>query len=184
LSVWGALEGSTASARRFRTRLWIHSSMVAAAARMLAARTRGDEANAFTAGLLHDVGKLLLATYRRDDMARIIEAANGGGRSFHAVELELLGLTHTELGAYLLGLWGLPDTVVEAVAFHHAPERLSRRGFDPVGIVYVANQLVAAAERGDGWEASDEEGRRYIEEAGLAHRLEEWRTFAGEVVSE
>jgi putative nucleotidyltransferase with HDIG domain len=160
-----------------------HSARVAKVASRLA-ESPDDRESAFTAGLLHDVGKLLLATYRRDDMARIIETANGGGRSFYAVELELLGLTHTELGAYLLGLWGLPDTVVEAVAFHHAPERLSRRGFDPVGIVYVANQLVAAAERGEGWEASDEEGRRYVEEAGLADRLDEWRTFAGEVVAE
>jgi putative nucleotidyltransferase with HDIG domain len=159
-----------------------HSARVAKVASALPESTE-DRESAFTAGLLHDVGKLLLATYRRDDMARLIEAANCGGRSFHAVERELLGLTHAELGAYLLGLWGLPDTVVEAVAFHHAPERLSRRGFDPVGIVYVANQLVAAGEHGGEWEP-DEEGRAYVDEAGLGDRLDGWRAFAKEVIAE
>jgi HD-like signal output (HDOD) protein len=79
LSVWGALEGNGANARRFRTRLWIHSAMVGSAARMLAERTQVDEADAFTAGLLHDIGKLVLGLRLGDSYWDLLEDALDDG---------------------------------------------------------------------------------------------------------
>jgi len=163
--------------------LAVHSQHVARLASALAV-TPEDRETTFTAGLLHDVGKLLLATHRRDDMARVLAAAEGDARPAHRVELELLGLTHSEVGAYLLGLWGLPDTVVEAVAFHHAPERLSRRRVDPVAAVYLANLLVDAAQRADAEPAPDEPGRAYLQEAGLESELGAWWELTKEVMTQ
>ncbi len=83
---------------------------------------RGPEAElAFTAGLLHDVGSLVLASRLPREYALICEIAEATTRPLHVVETERLGVSHAGLGAYLLGLWGLPHQVLDIVAFHHAP---------------------------------------------------------------
>jgi HD-like signal output (HDOD) protein len=67
-------------------------------------------------------------------------AAGRGCKVFEAEE-ELLGTSHAEIGAYLLGLWGLPNLAVEAIAHHHRPTRVPHSGFDCAAAVYVANLL-------------------------------------------
>jgi HD-like signal output (HDOD) protein/DNA-binding NarL/FixJ family response regulator len=87
------------------------------------ARLPEDAAAAYLAGLLCDVGQLLLE--RADPQRVAFTCAEAARRNVpeHAVELSSWGVTHAELGAYLLGLWGLPFQIVEAVAHHHAPAR-------------------------------------------------------------
>jgi HD-like signal output (HDOD) protein/ActR/RegA family two-component response regulator len=79
-----------------------------------------ESGEAFAAGLLHDVGKLVLAMAMPDRYADVLRRAHDSGRPLYEVEKELLGATHAEAGAYLLALWGLPVPVVEAIAAHHA----------------------------------------------------------------
>jgi HD-like signal output (HDOD) protein len=67
-------------------------------------------------------------------------AAERGCKLFEAEE-ELLGTSHAEIGAYLLGLWGLPNIAVEAIAHHHRPDRISHSGFDCTVAVYMADLL-------------------------------------------
>lgn len=148
LSVWGALEGTSASARRFRTRLWVHSSMVAAAARMLAARTRGDEAAAFTAGLLHDVGKLVLGLRLGESYWELLEDAHDDGGAA-AAEAKSFSCDHATVGAWLLQLWGMPSELVEPVAFHTAPIA-TEIGLDTTSIVAVADRLLHATDAASG----------------------------------
>jgi len=76
---------------------------------------------AFTAGLLHDVGALVLASQLPEEYAAICQAAASTMRPLHVVESEVLGVNHAEAGAYLLALWGLPHEVLDIVGFHHAP---------------------------------------------------------------
>jgi putative nucleotidyltransferase with HDIG domain len=76
---------------------------------------------AFTAGLLHDVGSLVLASRMPQQYAEIREHAEVAGVPIHEVERERLGVSHAQVGAYLLGLWGLPHEVLDIVALHHAP---------------------------------------------------------------
>jgi putative nucleotidyltransferase with HDIG domain len=148
LSVWGALEGSGATARRFRKRLWIHSSMVAAAARMLAERTNRDEAGAFTAGLLHDVGKLVLGLRLGDTYWELLEdAADDGGAA--EVEMAALGCHHATVGGWLLQLWGMPADLVDAVALHAEPLAVDH-GMDTTTIVAVADRLLHATDASSG----------------------------------
>jgi putative nucleotidyltransferase with HDIG domain len=153
LSVWGALEGSSATARGFRKRLWLHSSMVAAAARMLAERTHRDEANAFTAGLLHDVGKLVLGLRLGDTYWELLEqAADDGGAA--EVEQSALSCDHATVGGWLLQLWGMPPDLVEAVALHADPLVLDH-GFDTATIVAVADRLIHATDASSGTARED-----------------------------
>jgi putative nucleotidyltransferase with HDIG domain len=144
LSVWGALDGTSAAARRFRTRLWVHSSMVAVAARMLAERTNHDDASAFTGGLLHDVGKLVLGLRLGDTYWELLEEAideNGAAEA----ERGALSCDHATVGAWLLQLWGMPENLVEAVALH-TDALATHDGLDTTTIVAVADRLLHATD--------------------------------------
>jgi HD-like signal output (HDOD) protein len=103
---------------------------------------------AFAAGLLHDAGKLVLANRMEGAWAEAERCARASGRPIHEVEREVLGANHCEVGAYLLGLWALPHALVEAVAFHHAVERLGDGPVDAVAAVCAANVLAHAVSPG------------------------------------
>lgn len=96
---------------------------------------------AVVAALLHDVGKLVLAMRSPQNLARALSGAAEEKKPEFEVEEELMGVSHAEVGAYLLGIWGLPSPVVEAVAQHHRPERIPHDRLDAVGIVHIANCL-------------------------------------------
>ena len=102
--------------------LQLHCSRVAHLARAIAAEQE-SHFDVFAAGLLHDVGLLVLAAEDRDALAEILAKAEAEGRAVHDVERELRYCGHAEIGAHLLALWGLPCTVTDAVAHHHQPPR-------------------------------------------------------------
>jgi putative nucleotidyltransferase with HDIG domain len=119
-----------------------HSAIVARTAGRLVRSTRRAE-NAFTAGLLHDIGKLVLASEHPDKLEALLAEAHATGRPLHEIEREQNGTTHAEIGAYLLGLWGLPYAVVEAVQRHHLPSAVRPAPLDSTGAVAVVNALLA-----------------------------------------
>jgi HD-like signal output (HDOD) protein len=89
-------------------------------------------ADAFMAGLLHDVGMLVLANACADAYGEVIEAAISSRLRICEVEQAAFQCTHAEVGAYLLGIWGIPNPIVEAVAYHHCPGRCLSQGFSPL----------------------------------------------------
>ena len=91
---------------------------------MLSERIRGQDA--FSAAMLADAGVLVLMSRQPRLFQEIVAEARRSERPLPAVEREVLGVTHAEIGAYLLGIWGLPYSIVEAVAHHHTP-RAPRR---------------------------------------------------------
>jgi putative nucleotidyltransferase with HDIG domain len=147
--------------------LWQHSEKTAMAARAIAlseklTAAKADEA--FLAGVLHDVGKVVFAT----KAARLPRDAS-------AVDIVAqMEAHHAEVGAYLLGLWGFPNSIVEAVAFHHTPNQASEKGFGLAGIVHVADRLVHL--RGENPSASIDSGPQpgYLEGLGVDHCLAKW----------
>lgn len=157
-------------------RVWKHSQSVAELARKICQTMEyGAEtiAHVYTAGLLHDIGKLALALNFEEDYERVIKEAEGKRILVHQAEEQFFGTTHAETGAYLLALWGMPLPIVEAVAGHHWPaERLSK-GAPAIMALRLADQLVNAP--ADLEAILDE----YPSEFGLTQRLEKFRSLLG-----
>ena len=160
--------------------LQAHSQLTAKIAGQIpaSAHVRGV---AVVAGLLHDVGKLVLATRAPAHFTRALEGAEAEGRPLFVVETELMGVSHAEVGAYLLGIWGLPSPVVEAVAHHHHPERVPQDSLDAVGIVYISNILAhQVADRAPAGEslAQMEIDPEYLERLGVSEQFPSWQEMA------
>ena len=153
--------------------LWNHLMKCAETARLIMRAEDADHSYveaAYTAGLLHDVGKLMMADSMPSQFQKVIADAMQRNVPSYEVEMEILGATHAGLAAYLLGLWGLPAPIVEAVAFHHTPERSSLQKFSPLTAVHVANALAHDMDGEDGDLNMD-----YLARIGVADRLEVWR---------
>lgn len=124
--------------------LWRHSLVTGGFARKIALQARQDKSavdRAFIAGLLHDAGKLVLGSTVTDRYNEVLRIVHDENRLVSQVESQVLGTTHAQVGAYLTGLWGLDDTVVEALAYHHRPSACPRQEFGPLAAVHVANIL-------------------------------------------
>jgi len=111
-----------------------------------------------------------------------LRAARESCRPIWEAEQAEFGATHAEVGAYLLGLWGLPNPVVEAVALHHRPGACAERGFSPVIAVHVADVLAHEKQDTIGPMASCEIDRAVLAALGLEQRLDAWRERCAEKV--
>ena len=105
-----------------RRTFWRHAACAATAARALAVACGGDPARAFVAGMLHDIGHLLLMGNLPDIAAHISRRALDAGVPIQTAERELLGYDHCDIGRRLLNHWRLGDAVAEAAGLHHGPE--------------------------------------------------------------
>jgi HD-like signal output (HDOD) protein len=140
--VFSALDASPVAVKRLQD-LQGRSLRKAHFARMLLRESRhADEA--FTAALLLDIGQAVLALSAPDKFEQMIELAQASGRAWHEVEPEVFGAAHPEVGAYLLGLWGLPLDLIEAVAYHHTPSRVQHAHTGMLAAVHVADAVVDA----------------------------------------
>ena len=101
--------------------------------------SKEDIESAYVCGLLHDVGRIVLALQFPDKYKRSLAISNATMRELDEVEKEVIGASHSAVGAYLLGLWGLPDTVVEAVATHHSPAQYTNIGEKFANILHHAD---------------------------------------------
>lgn len=95
------------------------------------------------------------------------------------VEHDILGATHAEVGAYLLGLWGLPNPIVEAVAFHHSPSRSFGEEFTPLTALHVANVLAHERSRTNEGSTVEQLDLTYLAKLGLEERVPAWRDSCG-----
>ena len=116
--------------------MWRHSQQTAIIARAIALhekfpRARAEEA--FLAGMLHDIGRVVFATNGTPSIGM------GGGLSDE--NPDQIEMHHAQVGAYLLGLWAFPSHIVEAVAFHHTPGQRAGAGLDLTALVHIADRL-------------------------------------------
>lgn len=128
---------------------WRHSLGTAVASKMLVEhfRFRGHD-EAFVAGLIHDIGALVCAQYLPGQFRQIMDVMEHTHTSMGEAELEVLGTTHAEIGAWLAQQWSLPPFLVEAIRYHHTPLELlaqpdasEQRGLP--AIVHLADRVAA-----------------------------------------
>jgi len=136
--------------------LQAHARAVAAGAYALA----GDlpwASDAMLAGLLHDIGYWVMLQQCSREMETAVSLSAQKSISLCRAERTVFGATHAEMGAYLLGLWGLPYPILEAVAFHHRPTLAAQSEFDVLAAVAIAQEVLASAEphRGNGCHQQD-----------------------------
>lgn len=156
--------------------LWQHSMNTGMFARTIGvgeklARTAQDEA--FTAGVLHDVGKLILAHNFPDIYADVILRSRTQQRPAVELEQECFGASHAELGAYLLGLWGIGEEVVGAIAYHERPPRTSAPS-RVLAVVYAANALEHMLSGTPGDEATAAADPEILKQLNVAERFAAW----------
>lgn len=129
----------------------------------------------FISGMLHDVGKLVLAANMPDQYNKALNMAKSNNISETEAERQIFGTTHCAIGAYLIGLWGMPDIIVELVAFHHFPADYIINGFIPLTIVHMANGLEHCGNQPDlSAENIPDIDYGYLNDTGLGERIPEW----------
>jgi HD-like signal output (HDOD) protein/ActR/RegA family two-component response regulator len=143
VEVFSAWRSDAAVGELTPTRLQEKAQRTAAAARALASGTTFAD-DALLAGLLHNIGYWVLLQECPQELQRAIHVATTNGTALHVAEQEVIGASHAAIGAYLLGVWGLPYPVIEAVAFQHCPQRVSQTRFDVLAALVTAQSLQAA----------------------------------------
>ncbi len=136
---------------------------------------------AFTAGLLHDIGKLIIAQEKPELIPALVGNSDGLTNSWVNADSErdILGCTHAEVGGGFLNLWGLPTPIVEAVTFHDQPMCIFTREFDAIDIVHVSNYLAHWADsdtRNERVELKLE--REYLKQRNVYDHLDTWKEQA------
>lgn len=167
--------------------LWSHSLSVGSLSRILARHERLPKEQvdqAFMSGMLHDIGKLILASRCPEQYQEVLKAVDSTeDQDLWRVEQSNLGTGHAEVGAYLLGLWGFPDSIVEAVAFHHTPSEHTDHTFGPVAVVHVADALSRTSRRlSDEGQAPEDLDLGLLNRLGLDDKLPAWREACSAVI--
>lgn len=154
--------------------VWFKSAQVGALAKKIAMQETGDKFiadYAYMAGMMMDIGMFVLASNLTDELATAWLSAQSSGRPGWEIERELFGQSHMEIGAYLVGLWGLPNPIVEALAYHHRPSEYVCDQFSALTAVHVALAIVEA----DGAAEMTDLDTAYLEKLDLMDRLDTWR---------
>jgi HD-like signal output (HDOD) protein len=135
---------------------WRHCVTVGLATRIFRRASRetnllaDQEADdAFVAGLLHDVGMLVMDQFFPEQFAQVRGHAEANGMPLAAAELEVLGIHHGEIGGILLESWHLPHAVVDAITWHHDPDRAAARNRTVAQMVHLADFICVNQSIGD-----------------------------------
>ncbi len=153
--------------------VWNHSTEVGALAKAIASCHTGQSLvsdYALMGGMMCDIGKLVVATNFPEKFAEIRSAMTDATRRDYEVEEAVVGHSHNDIGAYLVGLWGLPNPVVECVAYTHAPLECAASGFTALSAVHVADAIICA----DGNDELPFLDSEYIEQLGVADCVGDW----------
>jgi len=168
--------------------LWRHSFAVAQLSRKIALLHTSDgrlASDAFTAGLLHRVGQIVLTTNLAREYAEVVALSREDNRLLYEAEKSKLGLTSAQIGAYLLGLWGMPLALIEADALYNEPNRVTAREFTLLTAVHVADVLAQEDKPLAEGVPVPKLNREYLKALKLPEKSDAWRkALAGGQFSE
>ena len=166
--------------------LWAHSLKVGNYSKIIAQESIDDRKLAdasLTAGMLHDVGMVVLAAHFSNELANVLTMTREQEITLWDAEKEVFGTTHAEIGGYLLELWGLADPIVEAVTFHDLPSgvpeeeypsMVPEHGFTPLMAVHVANYFCEDERSAAYGGIEGDIDSFYLERLDFMDKLPEW----------
>jgi len=151
--------------------LWAHSSAVALAAERLGRHAKVERAAVlFTAGLLHDIGKIVLGSFLSDAYQQVMDLLSTSPITFHEAEKQVLGYTHAEMGELIASKWQLPEEICLPARYHHEPGEYTAG--DPaiqeiIEVIHLADSLALTMGVGGG-----SDGLRYAVDVNLAKKYQ------------
>ena len=158
--------------------LFYHSMSVSMFAQTISKEERLDQyliSNALMAGMFHDLGKLILVTNFQKPYQKILNEARQNNRSLWELENDMFGTSHAEIGAYLMGLWGLDYPVIEAIAFHHCPGKSLANSTGLLTAVHFGDAYDRLENDDNGSGELKQLDRGYLENLGVGHRIDDWQ---------
>jgi HD-like signal output (HDOD) protein len=166
--------------------LWAHSLKVANYSKIISQEAIEDRQladSSMTAGMLHDVGMVILAAHFSTELVTVLSITKEQELTLWDAEKEVFGTTHAEIGGYLLELWGLPDPIVEAVTFHDLPSSIPEEdypsmvpehGFTPLTAVHVGNYFCEDERRSAYGGTEGDIDSHYLERLGFMENVPQW----------
>ena len=164
--------------------LFDHSLAVSVYAKTIIKNENLDQGlinNSMMAGLLHDLGKLILATNFEKSYRQVLAEAQGTGKNPLDLEYEAFGTSHAEIGAYLMGLWRLENSIIEAIAFHHLPARSMSQNIGLLAAVHVGDALDYEARTSSPENTQLQCDTEYLDKLEITGRIPQWRQACGEL---
>ena len=158
--------------------LWDHSIKVGLFSRMISKSMTSDKEMincVFLAGLLHDLGKLVLVENYTMKYYSAIGLSSREHLQLYEAERETFGIDHAILGAYLLGCWGLPIFVIDAIRSHHVLPQMASKDFTLGAAVHAANVFDHEMNKSNGRCKVPELDVKYLTEMGVAEKVVDWQ---------
>lgn len=168
-------------------KLWTHSMAVGGCAKKIASSESGDAElidNCFIAGILHDIGKLVLLDKMQDEYEKAVLLADEETIVLGEAEKEIIGTAHDDIGAYLMGLWGMTGSIVEAIGFHHRLSDYPSEGFTPAVAVQVANALYYENRPDEVIGVPSSINMDLLKSKGLDDKVDHWREVCTEFMEQ
>jgi HD-like signal output (HDOD) protein len=172
------------SVAQYLPALWNHSVSVASLAQRIAfseTRNKSMAEESFTTGLLHDIGKIVLFAEMPDKYSQVLKQVTPETRSVRDLELEFVGCPHELVGAYLMAIWGLPASTVQAVEFHHLPSSSPQREFSALTAVHCADAIVSNLDTSL-LNHDVEMDHGHLQSLGLIEKEQSWRDLHNEAL--
>ncbi len=136
---------------------------------------------ALMAGLLHDLGKLILVTNFQEPYKEVLTAAKGSDRNLWDLEYEAFGTSHAEIGAYLMGLWSLETPIIEAIAFHHCPANSMSQNMGLLTAVHIGNAIDHNGQPSTNGNTDLQYDAQYLDTLGITDRIPGWCKVCSEL---
>lgn len=135
---------------------------------------------AFLAGLLHDIGVLIMASHDADQYKKLLNYSVKKQKPIYLVEKASFGFFHGEVAGALLALWNLPPQVIEAVMLHHVPHLSKETSFSPLTAVHVADAMLPSVDVEGDCDLASSLSLRYLDQVGVMEEVPQWRIVANE----
>lgn len=153
---------------------WLHSMIVGSASKDIAIKLGHPEiaGDAFVGGMLHDIGIQLTASYFPNEFKEVISLTKSGNKKYYDAELDVLGVTHEDIGHFMISKWNLPSNLEEMVGYHHNPSKLKGKNIG-LNIVYLADSMTRIFDVGNFiWDSSVEYGENILEKIDLINQAQ------------